>query len=85
MPILLKLHMYFGNGLKMSVCFGYNLKIIFVSFPQGKPSRFQAFCYQSRKIVSNLCAQYHLQFYADSFGTSQVVWSWSENIHVVLI
>ena len=35
--------------------------------------------------MGTLCAQLLLQFYADSFETSQVFWSWSEDVHVVWI
>ena len=35
--------------------------------------------------MGTLCAQLNLQFYADSFETSQVFWSWSEDVHVVWI
>ena len=41
--------------------------------------------YQSEKIVGTLCAQLLLQFYIDSFETSQVFCTWSEDMHVVLI
>ena len=32
-----------------------------------------------------MCAQLRLQFYADSVETSQVFWSWTEDVHVVWI
>ena len=32
MPITLKLHMYFGHGLKICMWFGYNPQIIFITF-----------------------------------------------------
>ena len=35
--------------------------------------------------MGTLFAQLLIQFYADSFETSQVFWSWSEDVHVVLI
>ena len=35
--------------------------------------------------VGTLLAQLLLQFYTDSFETSLVLWSWSEDMHVVLI
>ena len=35
--------------------------------------------------MGTLCAQLLLQFDADSFETSQVFWSWSEDVHVVWI
>ena len=35
--------------------------------------------------MGTLCAQLFLQFYADSFETSHVFWSWSEDVHVVWI
>ena len=34
-------------------------------------------------VVGTLCAQLLLQFYADSFETSQAFWSWSEDVHVL--
>ena len=43
------------------------------------------FNYQSEWIVGTLCAHLLLQFYIDSFETSQVFWTWSEHMHVVWI
>ena len=33
--------------------------------------------------MGTLCAHLLLQFYIDSFETSQVFWTWSEDMHVV--
>ena len=46
---------------------------------------FRRFYYQSEKIVGTLCAQLLLQFYIDSFETSQVFCTWSEDMHVIWI
>ena len=35
--------------------------------------------------MGTLCAHLLLQFYIDSFETSQVFWTWSEDMHVVWI
>ena len=35
--------------------------------------------------MGTLCVILLLQFYADSFETSQVFWSWSKDLHVVWI
>ena len=41
--------------------------------------------HQSEWILGTLCAHLLLQFYIDSFETSQVFWTWSEDMHVVWI
>ena len=43
-----------------------------------------ALYYQSQWIVGRY-AHLLLQFYIDSFETSQVFWTWSEDMHVVWI
>ena len=37
------------------------------------------------KVLCTLCAHLLLQFFADSFETSQMFLSWSEDMHVVWI
>ena len=67
--------------------FGYNPQINFSHiFRKLNLVIFGAFAtVKVKKIVGTLCAQLHLQFDADSFETSQVFWSWSENMHMVWI
>ena len=66
--------------------FGYYPEIIFCHFFHNlNLVIFRRFYYQSEKIVGTLCAQLLLQFYIDSFETSQVFCTWSEDMHVVLI
>ena len=78
--------------------FGYNPQIIFYHFfCYFNLGIFLAFLlsklmdtgylvyYQSEWIVGTLCAHLLLQFYIDSFETSQVFWTWSEDLHVVWI
>ena len=81
MPILSKLYRCFCHGLKICMWFGYYPQIIFGHFFRN----LRRFYYQSEKIVGTLCAQLLLQFYIDSFETSQVFCTWSEDMHVVLI
>ena len=45
---------------------------------------FMHYYYQSESIVGALCAQLLLQFYVYSFETSQVFWSWSEDMVWIL-
>ena len=62
------------------------LRLFFVTFYRNlNLVTFRRFYYQSEKIVGTLCAQLLLQFYIDSFETSQVFYTWSEDMHVVLI
>ena len=66
--------------------FGYYPEIIFCHFFRNlNLVIFRRFYYQSEKIVGTLCAQLLLQFYIDSFETSQVFCTWSEDMHVVWI
>ena len=51
--------------------------------PSFRPSVFPSF--RPPKVLCTLCAQLLLQFYADSFETLQMFWSWSEDMHVVWI
>ena len=72
-----ELHKRFEHGLKM---------IIFITFcSMLNFAIFLAFYYQSEWIVGTLCAHILLQFYIDSFETSQVFWTWSEDMHLVWI
>ena len=65
--------------------FGYNSQTVFYHF-FGKLNIaiFLALkiYYQSEWIVGTLCVHL-LQFYFDCFETSQVFWTWSEDMHVV--
>ena len=86
MPILSKLYRCFSHGLKICMWFGYYPEIIFCHFFRNlNLVIFRRFYYQSEKIVGTLCAQLLLQFYIDSFETSQVFCTWSEDMHVVWI
>ena len=86
MQILSKLYRCFCHGLKICMWFGYYPEIIFCHFFSNlNLVIFRRFYYQSEKIVGTLCAQLLLQFYIDSFETSQVFCKWSEDMHVVLI
>ena len=51
--------------------------------PSVLPSVFPSF--RPPNVVGTLCAQLLLQFCADSFETSQMFLSWSEDMHVVWI
>ena len=74
MPILSKLYRCFCHGLKIRMWFGYYPEIIFCHFLRNlNLVIFRRFYYQSEWIVGILCAQLLLQFYADSFETSQVI------------
>ena len=82
MPIPLKLHRCLGHSLKICMRFGYNPQIIFYHFfHKLNLAIFQAVLLS--EIVGTLCAQLLLQFYIDSFETSQVFWPWSKDMHVV--
>ena len=82
----LKLYRCFSHGLKICMWFGYYPEIIFCHFFRNlNLVIFRRFYYQSEKIVGTLCAQLLLQFYIDSFETSQVFCTWSEDMHVVWI
>ena len=89
MPILLKLYRCFCHDLKICMWFGYYLEIIFCHFFRNLNlvilGVFTIIVYQSEKIVGTLCAQLLLQFYIDSFETSQVFCTWPEDMHVVWI
>ena len=62
--------------------FGYYPEIIFCYFFCNlNLVIFKCFYYQSEKIVGTLCAQLLLQFYIDSFETSQVFCTWPEDMH----
>ena len=86
MPILSKLYRCFSHGLKICMWFGYYPEIIFCHFFRNlNLVIFRRFYYQSERIVGTLCAQLLLQFYIDSFETSQVFCTWSEDMHVLWI
>ena len=59
--------------------FAYNPQISFVTFSQVELSHFSGIFYNkvNEEGIPNL------QFYTDSFETSLVFWSWSEDMHVV--
>ena len=84
--IILKLHRCFGHGLNICIWFGYNPQIDFSHFLRKlNLVIFWIFFSIKVNIVGTLCAQLLLQFYADSFETSHVFWSWTEDVHVVWI
>ena len=56
---------------------------IVFGFPSFLPSFRLSF--RPPKVLCTLCVQLLLQFYADSFETSQMFLSWSEDMHVVWI
>ena len=63
----------------------YNPQIIFVAFLQVELIIFSGIIYDKVNGQGILWAKLLLQFYADSFETSLVFWSWSEDMHVVWI
>ena len=69
--------------------FLYNPQYFFClfHFSQVQLSLFSGlnYFYQSEWIVGTLCAQLILSFYDDSFGTLQVLLSWSEDMHVCVV
>ena len=78
--------MWFGYYPEIIFChFFCNFFFFFFFFFDLNLVIFRRFYYQSEKIVGTLCAQLLLQFYIDSFETSQVFCTWSEDMHVVLI
>ena len=83
MSILSKLHQYFGHGVKICLCLGYNPQTILLIFSQVKLSHIPSIILTKRMKGDTLWARLLLQFYTDSFETSLVFWLWSENMHVV--
>ena len=81
LPILSKLHWFFGHGLKISMWLRYNPQIIFVTFLQVGLSHISSIKWTG----DTLKAQLSLQFYTDSFETSLGFWSWSEDMQLVWI
>ena len=78
--------MFLSWSEDMHVVWRYYPEIIFCHFFRNlNLVIFRRFYSQSEKIVGTLCAQLLLQFYIDSFETSQVFCTWSEDMHVVLI
>ena len=84
-PILSKLHRHCDRALNIYMWFGYNPLMKFCHyFMQFELSHFFGhFHSESELIVGTLCAQCLLQFYANSFKTLHVLWTWSEDMHVV--
>ena len=77
-PILSKLHRCFGHGLKICMWCWYNPQI-FCYFSQVELSHFSGIFYN--KVNGQGIPL--LQFYTDICETSLVLWSWSEDMHVV--
>ena len=81
--------------LKICMWFGYYPQIIFCHFFRKLNLVILDFLYYQSEyivaraigylIVGTLCAQLRIQYYADSFETSQVFWPWSGNMHVGII
>ena len=44
---------------------------------------FEQFDNESEWTVGTLCVQLLLQFHSNSFKTQHVLWTWSEDMHVV--
>ena len=72
------------HGLKICMCFEYNPQIIFVPFCKLNLTILGHYLSQRGWTGNTLWAQL-LQFYTDSFKTSLVFWTWSEDMNVVWI
>ena len=66
--------------------FGYNPQnILLTFFSQVELSHFSGIIYNKVNGWDTVWAQLLLHFYTNSFETSLVFWSWSEDMHVVWI
>ena len=74
-PILSKLHLCLGHGLKICMWFGYNPQINFVTFFR----KLSLAIFQALSITKCMDRGYLVG------TTSHVFWSWSEDMHVFLI
>ena len=82
-PILSKLHWWCSHGLKICIRLRYNPQIIFATFLQVELSHFSGI----NKVngQGKLVGATAPTVLYDSFETSLVFWSWSENMHVVWV